>query len=61
MKIGDLVRINCDNNFLSGKLGVVIINEHDESQSIPYGLCVMLDNCVYGFLPEEIELVDEGG
>tara|TARA_Y100000034_G_C6694115_1_gene305778 strand:+ start:317 stop:502 length:186 start_codon:yes stop_codon:yes gene_type:complete len=61
MKTGDLVRVNCDNTWLSGQVGVVVINEHDESNPIPYGLCVMLNDCVYGFLPKEIEPVDESG
>jgi len=61
MKTGDLVRVKCGNDFLSGQVGVVIINEHDESHPIPYGLCVMLNDCVYGFLPQEVEVIYEGG
>ena len=61
MKPGDLVRVNCDNNFLSGKVGVVVVNEHDEDQTVPYGLCVMFDDCVYGFLPQEVEVIHESG
>ena len=61
MKTGDLVRINCDNDWLTGQVGVVIVNDHDKSTPVPYGLCIMLNDCVYGFLPEEVEIIDESG
>ncbi|HCX21203.1 MAG TPA: hypothetical protein DHN29_04755 [Cytophagales bacterium] len=61
MKPGDLVRINCDNDFLRGQVGVVILDDHDEENPHPYGLCVMLNDRVYGFLPREIEIIDECG
>ena len=61
MKTGDLVRINCGNNLLDDQVGVIIVNDHDESNPIPYGLCIMLNDCIYGFLPKEVEFIDEGG
>jgi hypothetical protein len=59
MKIGDLVRVNCDNHFLNESVGVVVLNEHDESNPVPYGLCVIIADSVFGFLPEEVTVIDE--
>jgi len=53
MKIGDLVKINCDNAYLHGKVGIVMLNE--ERTGPCYGLCVMIDGDVYGFEREEVE------
>ena len=61
MKVGDLVQINCDNRLLDDNIGVVVLNAHDENNYPPYGLCVMIDGMVYGFLPEEVSAIDESG
>tara|TARA_Y100000310_G_C20681627_1_gene816315 strand:- start:3111 stop:3296 length:186 start_codon:yes stop_codon:yes gene_type:complete len=61
MKVGDLVQINCDNRLLDDNIGVVVLNTHDENNCPPYGLCVMIDGMVYGFLPEEVSAIDESG
>jgi hypothetical protein len=61
MKVGDLVQINCDNRLLDENIGVVVLNAHDENNCPPYGLCVMIDGSVYGFLPEEVMALDESG
>tara|TARA_Y100000310_G_C20092599_1_gene538976 strand:- start:1 stop:189 length:189 start_codon:yes stop_codon:yes gene_type:complete len=53
MKIGDLVKINCDNAYLHGKVGIVMLNE--KKRSPVYGLCVMIDGVVYGFERKEVD------
>ena len=57
MKVGDLVRIKCKNTTLTGNIGVIVLNEHNEKDCPPYGLCVMIDGTVYGFVPDELEVL----
>ena len=57
MEVGDLVRIKCTNPVLAGNIGVIVLNEHNEKDCPPYGLCVMIDGNVYGFLPDELEIL----
>ena len=61
MKVGNLVQIKCDNRMLNESIGVIVLNTHDENSCPPYGLCVMIDGSVYGFLPEEVIVIDESG
>lgn len=53
MKVGDLVKIKCDNTRLCGKVGVVVLNE--KKIGPVYGLCVMIDGAVYGFERKEVD------
>lgn len=55
MKVGDLVKINCSNNFLNGKIGTIIL--YKESIGIMYGLCVLIQGLVYGFDTREVEVI----
>ena len=57
MKVGDLVRVTCNNATLTGSVGMIVLNEHNEKDCLPYGLCVMIDGSVYGFLPDELEIL----
>ena len=57
MDVGDLVQVKCTNAILTGNIGVIVLNEHNEKNCPPYGLCVMIDGKVYGFIPEELELL----
>ena len=56
MKVGDLVKICCNNHFLNGKCGTVVLNV--DAGSI-YGLCVLVGDKVYGFEEHEVEVIDE--
>jgi hypothetical protein len=57
MKIGDLVKIvNCNNGFLNGKIGTVVMNEW---RSEIYGLCILIQGTVYGFDEDEVEMISE--
>ena len=70
MKVGDVVVIKTKNHNrqLDGCIGTIIINDNGfwrdpaiETAGV-YGLCVMLsDGAVYGFRPEELEVVSEAG
>ena len=55
MKVGDMVRINCDNHFLNGKIGTVVL--HEEKRGVIYGLCVLVQGLIYGFVEEEVEVI----
>ena len=58
MEVGDLVLIkNCDNRFLNGKTGTVVLNV--ESPPPVYGLCILIQGCVYGFKEDEVEIINE--
>ena len=57
MKVGDLVRISCDNRTLDKKIGTVML--HEKNQGVVYGLCVMIEGLVYGFEESEVEVVNE--
>jgi len=57
VEVGDLVRVTCNNGTLTGNVGVVVLSEHNEKDCPPYGLCVMIDGNVYGFLPDELEIL----
>jgi hypothetical protein len=69
VKLGDVVRVRCrnPNRQLDGSIGTIILNDDDFWGEYPvnetpwvYGLCVMLSNgAVYGFLPEELEVISE--
>ena len=57
MKVGDIVRINCENRFLSGKIGTIVL--HEEYREPVYGLCVLVEGSVYGFKESEVEVISE--
>ena len=57
MKVGDMVRINCTNRFLNGKIGTIVLNE--EKVGVVYGLCVLIQGLIYGFEVSEIEVINE--
>ena len=57
MKVGDLVQINCENYFLNGKIGTVMLCK--KSQGVVYGLCVLVQGLVYGFEESELEVLSE--
>ena len=57
MNVGDMVRINCTNQFFNGKIGTIIL--HEERVGIVYGLCVLVKGTVYGFEEAEIEVISE--
>ena len=57
MKVGDLVKINCDNHSLNKKIGTVVLNR--KYQEPVYGLCVLIDGTVYGFEEKEVEVINE--
>ena len=56
MKVGDMVRINCDNRFLNGKIGTIVLRE--EYREPVYGLCVLVEGSVYGFEESEVEVIN---
>ena len=49
---GSLVRIECDNKQLNGKIGTLLLD--DEPNGPVYGVCVMIDGVVYGFEKNEV-------
>ena len=55
IKIGSMVRVNCKNSFLNGKIGTLLMNEDDDG--IIFGTCVLIEGAVYGFSPEEVSAV----
>ena len=57
MKVGDMVRINCDNRFLNGKIGTIVLRE--EYREPVYGLCVLVEGSVYGFEESEVEVIND--
>jgi hypothetical protein len=54
---GDLVKIECSNRFLNGKIGTLLLLE--ENQGPVYGTCVMIDGVVYGFDKSEIREIQK--
>ena len=54
--IGSIVRVNCDNSYLDGKMGTLLMKEEDEG--IIFGTCVLIDGAVYGFLREEVSTLE---
>ena len=59
MSVGDLVKIvNCNNSFLNGKIGTVVLCEERRRY---YGICVLIQGSVYGFDEDEVEVINEGG
>lgn len=56
MKVGDLVALTCDNQFLDGKIGTIVLAEEDEGSI--YGLCVLIQGLVYGFKPSEVKVIN---
>ena len=57
MKVGDMVRINCDNRFLNGKIGTIML--YEEYRNPVYGLCILVEGRVYGFKVDEVEVISE--
>ena len=57
MEIGKQVIVNCNNKQLNGKIGMVILSEKNDGPI--YGICVLIDGTLYGFLEEEIEELNE--
>ncbi len=57
MKVGDIVKINCSNNFLNKKIGTVVL--YEEYREPVYGICVLIEGLVYGFKEHEVEVVNE--
>ena len=57
MKVGDLVTIECDNQFLNGKTGTIVL--HEEDRGIVYGLCILIQGLVYGFKKNEVKVINE--
>ncbi len=56
LEIGSMVRVACDNSFLNGKLGTLLMNEADDG--IVFGTCVLIEGAVYGFSQEEVFSAD---
>lgn len=52
---GDLVKINCENKMLHGRIGTLLI--YEDCDGPVYGTCVMIDGSVYGFKKEEVEQI----
>ena len=57
MKVGDMVRISCNNRFLNGKIGTVVL--HKEKIGAVYGLCILIQGLIYGFEKSEVEVISE--
>ena len=57
MKVGDLVRVKCDNHLLNGKVGTIVL--YEKTHNFVYGLCVLIQGLVYGFEDDELEVVNE--
>lgn len=57
MRLGELVKIECDNKFLDKKVGTLLLNEDDDG--FVYGTCVMIDGAVYGFSKQEVKLLTD--
>ena len=57
MKVGELVKIKCSNQFFNGKIGTIVL--HKKNDGVIYGLCVLVRGMVYGFDEDEVELINE--
>jgi len=58
MKVGDLVKVTLpSNSFLDGKIGTVVLSE--KYQDPIYGICILIDEKVYGFKENEIKTINE--
>jgi hypothetical protein len=58
MKVGDLVKISCNNRSLNGKIGTVMLHEENYC-GIVYCLCVMIEGKILGFEESEVEVISE--
>mgnify|MGYP005715284041 CR=1 FL=1 len=56
LEVGSIVKVVCENSFLNGKLGTLLMSEDDDG--IIFGTCVLIDGAVYGFSPEEVRNLD---
>ncbi len=57
MKVGDLVKIKCSNQFFNGKTGTIVL--HKKNDGVIYGLCVLVRGMVCGFDEDEVEVINE--
>lgn len=56
-KVGNMVRIKCNNRFFNGKIGTVVL--HKEKVGVVYGLCILIQGLIYGFDEDEVEIINE--